>query len=109
MCIGQFWNVPVNATGPIEAIPGIDVPFLVTVDHPLAPPRSFVADLFSHTWDRMSKPCLYAGSSQGGSISTVSSIPDDSVIEGSYFEYEVADGIFGSSFKYNHLYSRSCP
>lgn len=108
--VGQFWNVPVFAFGPIEiASDEIDVPFVVTVAHPLASPRSFIADLFPHTWDRAQKPCLYAGNSQGGPISTVGSLPDDPVIEGRYYEYEVTDGIFGSSFKHNHLQSHSCP
>ena len=37
-------------------------------------------------------PCLYAGSSQGGSITNVE--PIDSVIEGNYLEYKV--DLFGS-------------
>jgi len=106
--IGQFWNIPVIAVGPVEVkLDGIDVPFLVTVDHPEAPARSFVADLFQSTWDRPQKPCLYAGSSQGGPISDVG-LPNDSVIEGSYFDYEITDGIFGSSFKFNRLQNHSC-
>ena len=77
--------------------------------HPLAIPRSFVADLFHYTWDHTLKPCLYAGSSQGGSISPVDALPNDPVIEGSYNEYEITDGIFGSRFKYNRLQNRNCP
>jgi len=108
--IGQFWNIPVVASGPFEIESDeIEVPFIITIAHPLAPPRSFIADLFSHTWDRALKPCLYAGSSQGGPISTVSGFPNDPVIEGSYFEYEITDGIFGSSFKYNRLQNHTCP
>ena len=110
LSVGQFWNVPVIAFGPVEiANDEIDVPFVVTVVHPLGSHRSFVADLFPHTWDRAEKPCLYAGNSQGGPISMVSTfLPNDPVIEGRYYEYEVTDGIFGSDFKYNHLESRSC-
>ena len=103
LSIGQFWNVPVIAFGPVEiANDEIDVPFVVTVTHPLGSHRSFVADLFPHTWDRAEKPCLYAGNSQGGGP------VGSSVIEGKYFEYEVTDGIFGSEFIYNRLEMRTC-
>ena len=84
-------------------------PYTITVNHPQAPPRSFVADLYHRTWDRTLKPCLYAGSSQAGPISEVVGAPNDSVIEGEYFEYEVEDGIFGRDFIYNRLLATSCP
>ena len=108
---GQFWNIPVSAFGPVSGAPdGIAVPFVVTIGHPLAQPRSFIADLYGYTWDQTLEPCLYAGNSQGGPIFTVNDfLPNDSVIEGSYFEYEIKDGIFGSRFKYNRLQSRICP
>ena len=85
----------------------ITAAYRVIVDPPQSPPRTFVADLFQRTWDRTLRPCLYAGNSQGGPISEVPN--DSSVIEGEYFEYEVADGIFGTSFTYNRLQSRPCP
>ena len=65
------------------------------VDPPQSPARTFVAELYRRTWERTLKPCLYAGNSQGGLISEVAG--DASVIEGEYFEYEVTDGIFGTS------------
>ena len=72
----------------------------MNVKHPQAPLRSFLANYYSLVWDRSSKPCLYAGSSQGGSLTNVE--PNDPVIEGNYREYEVSS-LFGSSFKYNQL------
>ena len=76
------------------------------VDPPQSPARTFVAELYRRTWERTLKPCLYAGNSQGGPISEVAG--DASVIEGEYFEYEVTDGIFGTSFTYNRLLPRPC-
>ena len=101
--IGQFWNIPVTATGPIMPSPNnVSVIYSITVDPPEAEARTFVADLIGRTWDRTPKPCLYAGNSQGGGP------VGSSVIEGKYFEYEVTDGIFGSEFIYNRLEMRSC-
>ena len=106
--IGQFWNIPVTVTGPITPSPNdITNAYRVRVEPRLIPPRSFVAKLFKRTWDRTLKPCLYAGNSQGGPISEVAN--DASIIQGGYFEYKVADGIFGTSFTYNHLQGRPCP
>ena len=71
---------------------------MVNVKHPQASLRSFLASYHSIVWDGSAKPSLYAGSSQGGSITNVE--PNDSVIEGSYFEYEV-DDLFVSYFNFN--------
>ena len=73
---------------------------MVNVKHPQASLRSFLANYYSIVWDGSTKPCLYAGSSQGGSIADVE--PNDPVIEGNYREYE-ASSLFGSHFKYNRL------
>ena len=106
--IGQFWNIPVTATGPITPPPNnITNAYRVRVESRLIPPRSFVAELFKCTWDRTLKPCLYAGNSQGGPISEVAN--DASIIQGEYFEYKVAGGIFGTSFTYNRLQGHPCP
>ena len=72
----------------------------MNVKHPQAQLRSFLADHYNLVWDESFKPCLYAGSSQGGSISDVE--PNDPVIEGSYHEYEV-NSLFDHQFKYNRL------
>ena len=107
--IGQFWNIPVTATGPIviPSLTNISITYNVTVNPPEAITRAFVTALFQRTWDRTLKPCLYAGNAQGGPITEVAG--DDSVIEGEYFEYAVTDGIFGSNFTYNRLQLRTCP
>ena len=107
--LGQFWNIPVTATGPITvpSLPNIGAIYNVTVNPPEAAARTFVAALFHRTWDRTLKPCLYAGTGQGGPITEVAG--EDSVIEGDYFDYAVTDGIFGSNFTYNRLEIRACP
>ena len=76
------------------------VPIVVNVKHLQAQPRSFLADHYGHVWNGSPKPCLYAGSSQGGPISDVE--PNDSVIEGNYLEHE-ASSLFDYQFKYNWL------
>ena len=107
--IGQFWNIPVTAIGPIiiPSLARIAVTYNVTVNPSTATSRSFAAVLSHGTWERTLKPCLYAGNAQGGPISEVAG--DDSVIEGDYFEYTVEDGIFGTNFAYNRLEARNCP
>ena len=108
--IGQFWNIPVTAVGPIitpSLTHIVNVTYNVTVNPFTATSRSFIAALSHRTWERTLKPCLHAGNAQGGPISEVSG--DGSVIEGDYFEYAVTDGIFGTNFAYNRLEVRTCP
>ena len=50
--------------------------------------RRFFAHLYGCTWDQKQKPCLYAGSSQGGRPMEVPSLRG-SVIEGHYKDYIV--------------------
>ena len=100
--IGQFWNIDVTAHPSDTSLGEGTVPYVVNVKHPQAQLRSFLADHYNLVWDESFKPCLYAGSSQGGSISDVE--PNDPVIEGSYHEYEV-NSLFGYQFKYNRLNS----
>ena len=100
MYIGQFWNIDVTAHPSDTSLGEGTVPYVVNVKHPQARLRSFLADHYSHVWDGSPKPCLYAGSSQGGSISDVE--PNDPVIEGNYHEYEV-NSLFDYQFKYNRL------
>lgn len=102
MYIGQFWNIDVTAHPSDTSLGEGTVPYVVNVKHPQARLRSFLADHYSHVWDGSPKPCLYAGSSQGGSISDVE--PNDPVIEGNYHEYEV-NSLFDYQFKYNRLNS----
>ena len=96
MCVGQFWNMDVTAHSSDTSLGEGTLPYVVNVKHPQAQLRSFLADHYSHVWDGSPKPCLYAGSSQGGSISDVE--PHDPVLEGSYHEYEV-NSLFDHQFK----------
>ena len=63
--------------------------------------REFLAEVFRRTWDKREIECLYAGNAQGGSSGIVVGAdgPDDSVIEGTYKEYQV-DGVFATAWKY---------
>ena len=102
MYLGQFWNIDVTAHPSDTSLGEGTLPYVVNVKHPQAQLRSFLADHYSHVWDGSPKPCLYAGSSQGGPISDVE--PNDPVIEGNYHEYEV-NSLFDYQFKYNRLNS----
>lgn len=81
-------------------------PYVVRVDHADDPPREFVAELFQRTWDKSSKPCLYAGDGQGGRILGPVT-PNDPVIAGTYRDYRVSS-LFDNNFIYNKLEQRNC-
>ena len=56
--VGQFWNIDVTAVPTVtDALGNNTRPHTITVDHPQAPPRSFVADLYHRTWDRTLNVC----------------------------------------------------
>ena len=74
--------------------------YIVTVKPALGPPRSFLGDQYSLTWDNTKKTCYYSGNAQGGSTGVAS--PDDSVIEGTYTDYATSD-IFSPQFRYNQF------
>ena len=80
--------------------------YVVTVNYPNSPPRSFVGVLSSVTWEFEKRPCIYVGNSQAGPISEVVS-PNDSVIEGEYTDYEVAS-MFATEFTYSHFDESHC-
>ena len=82
--------------------------YTVTVDHPNhnSPPRTFIAELHSATWDGKRKQCLYVGSAQSGPINEVN-MPNDYVVEGNHTSYEVS-GLFASDFKYTQFQEGKC-
>lgn len=108
--IGQFWNIPVNIeryTGEIkeESLANADL-YVVTIQHPLAPRRQFVGLYYTLSWEFQSEPCLYVGNRQGGPIREVDD-PNDSVIEGDYTNYIVAEK-FGTNFQYSVFNQTTC-
>ena len=71
--IGQFWNVPIDVEeydGDFEGSARSN-DYVVTVNYPGSPPRSFVGVLSSVTWEFEKRPCIYVGNSQAGPISEV--------------------------------------
>ena len=80
--------------------------YVVTVNYPNSPPRSFVGILSTVTWEFEKRPCIYVGNSQAGPISEVDS-PNGSVIEGEYTDYEVAS-MFATDFTYSHFDESRC-
>ncbi len=81
--------------------------YVVTVNYPNTPPRSFVTFLHSPTWDkRGNEYCLYGGNRQGGSILEITT-PNDPIIQGHYADYIVGDP-FEVEFAYSHFDSSEC-
>ena len=60
--------------------------YVITVDHPDSPPRSFVGLRSEVTWEFEKRVCYYVGNTQAGQLAEVSD-PNDSVIEGVYSDY----------------------
>ena len=83
--------------------------YVITVDHPNSPPRSFVGVKYNITWEYEARVCYYAGNRQAGDIYEVAGDPavNDPVIEGSYRDYKV-DSLFATDFKYSHFNESRC-
>ena len=58
------------------------------------------------TWESEQGPCLYVGDSQAGPVGAHVD-PDDSVIEGTYQNYEVSS-IFSSDFVFSRFEEYRC-
>ena len=80
--------------------------YIITVSHPQSTPRSFVGLRRDITWEFERRVCYYVGSGLAGKLSEVS-VPNDSVIEGVYNEYQV-DSLFATSFIYSHFNDAGC-
>lgn len=105
--LGQFWNVKTEAERYNVTVEDSIVPdtnhYAVTVSAP-GGTRRFFAWKAPRTWDRKSMNCLYCGNAQGGPLKEITSL-SDSVIQGSFDEYEVS-GLFDPDYKYNMFNSR---
>ena len=62
--------------------------------------------MYQMSWEFEAKQCLYVGNNQGGPIAEVVD-PNDSVIEGVYKDYIIADS-FGTDFKYAVFKNDTC-
>ena len=61
--------------------------------------RRFLAEKAARTWDDKAMTCLYCGHTQGGNQYGTEGL-SGSVIEGTYDEYIVMDGLFGTGYNY---------
>jgi len=104
-CTGQFWNVPIG----ISSFP-LDPPALphyeISVNSSNGETRSFVGSFYERTWDATLSPCLYVGNRQGGPSGEFDD-PNDSVLQGSYQDYEVS-GLFSTDFDFSEFDSDGC-
>ena len=109
---GQFWNVPIevaNFDGQVDSSDELDLEnrYSITVRHPDAErERTFTAILYDFNWEFTRQPCFYAGNQQGGPIAEVLD-PNDSVIEGEYFDYQINE-LFATSYKFSRFEENVC-
>ena len=106
--LGQFWNVPVDVTENTGLFNGVirNDDYIITVNYPGSPPRCFITLGYSVTWEFERRPCLYAGNHQAGPPQEILD-PNDSVIEGTYRDYEV-DSLFSPDFGFSHFDESNC-
>ena len=105
---GQFWNVPVTVSS-YDGLFGGQTrsdDYVIMVDHPQAPPRSFVGLKYDITWEFERRVCYYVGNRQAGKLAEVDT-PNDPVIEGEYTDYKVPT-LFSTDFKFTHFNASMC-
>lgn len=115
--IGQFWNIPISVTRYTytgsEIIDYLDLDHLyaITVSSPSGvetEARTFVAELYTYTWETRNELCFYAGNTQGGSLREITEEGfNDPVVEGSYKDY-IVDGLFEHNFAYSRFSADMC-
>ena len=111
---GQFWNIDVSLERYNDTIvkelfnrDSVNPHYVIHLDPPApAEKRSLVGELYHKQWDRSYKPCLYAGSVQGGAGNDELK-PVGTVIEGSYTDY-IASGPFKHAEKFNRFNKDLC-
>ena len=108
---GKFWNIPVTVeqftyTGAPDPYFLEEELYAITLHPAGAPQRTFIAELYDQTWDYSREICFYAGSIQGGPVREITE-PNDSVIQGSYRDYNVAS-LFGTDFVYSQFNVSLC-
>ena len=87
----------------------LDSLYAVTVAPPLASRnRTFIAELYTFTWEPRNEVCFYAGNIQGGRLREITDRNfNDPVIEGSYEDY-IVDGLFEHEFAYSQFSADMC-
>ena len=114
-CAGQFWNTPVTVVrynGTLDRGGGNLDPdrlyIVMVTPQDGAPPRSFLAEGYAHTWENRTVVYLYAGNAQAGWSGEVDALRDP-VIQGRYRDY-IVDGLFETDFLYDKFdESGNCP
>ncbi len=86
----------------MSSTPIIGIFYTVNVNPDDSSARSFVAEVYSRTWDKRRESCLYAGNSQGGSYSELQDpgLPADSIIQGNFKEYQTT-GLYATQWTYS--------
>ena len=79
---------------------------IINFTSPEFKPRAFTGHFHQLTWDFKETPCLYVGNRQAGPIADIDD-PNDSVIEGDYEDYWVADA-FQTDFKFSLFTESRC-
>lgn len=88
----------------------MDSLYAVTVSPPLTGThnRTFVAELYTFTWEPRNEVCFYAGNIQGGELAEITDRSvNDPVIEGSYREY-IVSGLFEHDYAYSQFSNSVC-
>ena len=88
----------------------LDSLYAVTVSSPSegAQERTFIAELYTYTWELRNEVCFYAGNTQGGRLLEITDKEfNDPVIEGSYEDY-VVGGLFEHNFAYSQFSASMC-
>jgi len=86
-----LWNIPITVT----VIPDTNEAYIEIYEMGDVNYRRFPALPYHLTWDHTPKTCYYAGNSQGGPERSHN--PSESVIQGSYRQYETS-GLFSTQF-----------
>lgn len=83
--------------------------YAVTVSPPVGlEARTFIAELYTFTWEPRNEICFYAGNIQGGRLAEITDENfNDPVIEGSYEEY-IVGGLFEHNFAYSQFSADMC-
>lgn len=104
--IGQFWNIPYKVEN-FDINSDINSTYAITVDSTKfsGEARSFVSLLYARPGEIM-LPCLFTGDRQGGATNAFDD-PNDSVLQGSFEDYEVSD-LFDTNFKFSVFNSTIC-
>ena len=83
----------------------VDPYYTITVNATDETTRTFVGSLYERPWEIM-LPCLFTGDRQGGETNAFGD-PNDSILQGSYQDYEVID-LFSNDFTFSTFDSAVC-